>query len=91
MSPTISRRIVDFPDPEGPTRAVVAPPGIERVVGWSATVSPNRFSTPTSSTLSGIDRQRLARTRGGPARRHREAVPTQTIMTVVTEAQGAEL
>ena len=51
-SPAIMRRIVDLPQPEGPTSAVVFPAAKSRSVGLSATSPPfHVFDSPRQETI----------------------------------------
>src|SRR5688572_27748547 len=49
--PAMIRRRVDFPPPEGPSRAVSCPVGMDTLTSSRATKSPNFLVTPVMSIL----------------------------------------
>ena len=49
-SPEIRRSMVDFPQPDGPTRTMNSPSGISRSTPSMASTVPKDFATPSSTS-----------------------------------------
>src|SRR6188508_298697 len=80
-NPAIIRRVVVFPDPDGPSIEKNSPSRTSRSTPSTATTSPNRFTTPSNRTAgaagTGATSDRSSSRDGTPHILHATATPTQ--------------